>query len=223
MKRVPKSPAYLWYPKDIFDSERVDNLSAAEECWYRRALDRSWGDEGITADPVRAAKRIGKNCTTKAAEMILKTFFIPKKKDPTRMVNERQEKERKKYEDNFRKKSNAGKASGAKRRQLKELGVEHRSDSVQTKDELPISISNPLPNSDLKRLIDGAVAANLDKDSRLVEIAVIQTLLNRNGSSGAIRSVKYFLPEIERVCAGGDVSASMADAVLQKRREEIGL
>lgn len=153
---MPKSPAYLWYPKDIFDSERVDNLSAAEECWYRRALDRAWGDEGIVADPAKAAKRIGKKCTTKAAAMILKTFFVPKKKDPSKMVNLRQEKERKKYEDNFRKKSEAGKRSGQKRRQKKDLTPEQRSNGVQGVFEQPIPI--PIPSSKEERKEDAATA-----------------------------------------------------------------
>lgn len=115
MPKMTNSPAYLWYPRDVFDSERVEDLSPAEECWYRRALDRSWGDEGISADPVKAAKRIGKKCTVKAAEMILKVFFVPKKNDPTKMVNPRQEKERKKLFEKSKQRSAAGKKGMAKR------------------------------------------------------------------------------------------------------------
>lgn len=112
---MTNSPAYLWYPRDVFDSERVEDLSPAEECWYRRALDRSWGDEGISSDPVKAAKRIGKKCTVKAAEMILKVFFVPKRNDATKMVNPRQEKERKKLFEKSKQKSAAGKKGMAKR------------------------------------------------------------------------------------------------------------
>lgn len=146
-KRVPKSPAYLWYPDNVLASSRVDDLSPADECWYRRALDRSWMDEGVPADPVKFAKRISKighKCPTKTAAMILNEFFVPKKKDPTKMVNERQEKERKKYEENFRKKSNAGKVSGRKRREKKELSAEQRSNGVRTVNEHLIPILNPI-------------------------------------------------------------------------------
>lgn len=93
------SPAYLWYPKDVLSSGRVESLSAEEECWYRRALDRSWLDEGIPSDPALCSRYIGKGCTPEAAVTILDIFFEPKKKDTSKMVNARQEKERKAYRD----------------------------------------------------------------------------------------------------------------------------
>lgn len=149
MIRVPKSPAYLWYPKDALASGRIDDLTATEECWYRRALDRAWDDEGIAADPARAAKRIGKKCTAKAAAKLLAEFFIPKRKDATKMVNPRQEIERKKYEISFRKKSDAGKESGRKRREKKDLDSEHRSNTVRTMNEQ--SNPNPISNKDIRK------------------------------------------------------------------------
>lgn len=124
MKRVPKSPAYLWYPKDALSSGRIAELTGLEECWYRRALDHSWLDEGIPSDPVKCARRIGKNCTTKAAGMILKMFFVPHRKELSKMVNLRQEEERKKFRAKIRQRSDAGKVSGRKRRERKGLDAE---------------------------------------------------------------------------------------------------
>jgi uncharacterized protein YdaU (DUF1376 family) len=98
-KEQEASPAYLWYPKDVLSSGRVESLTAEEECWYRRALDRSWMDEGIPSDPATCARYIGKGCTPEGATTILDIFFEPKKKDATKMVNARQEKERKAYRD----------------------------------------------------------------------------------------------------------------------------
>lgn len=144
------SPAYLWYPKDALASGRIDDLTATEECWYRRALDRAWDDDGISADPVKAAKRIGKKCTPKAAAKLLAEFFIPKKKDPAKMVNPRQEIERKKYNERWRKKSDAGKESGRKRRQKNDLNPEHRSNGVRTELKSVFEQSNPIPIPNLK-------------------------------------------------------------------------
>lgn len=109
------SPAYLWYPKDALSSGRIDELSASEECWYRRALDRSWLDDGIPADPAKLARQIKKGCTEKAAAMILETFFEPHKKDSAKRVNPRQEKERKKFSESQKQKSLAGKRGMEKR------------------------------------------------------------------------------------------------------------
>lgn len=102
------SPAYLWYPKDALSSGRIDELTAAEECWYRRALDRSWLDVGVPSDPERLARQIKKDCTVEAAKMILDTFFEPHKKDPSRMINPRQEIERTNLQKSRKKKSEGG-------------------------------------------------------------------------------------------------------------------
>lgn len=118
---ITGNSAYLWYPGDILMSERVDDLSATEECWYRRALDRSWLDDGIAVDPAKAAKRIGKKCTPQAAAMILEMFFVVSKKDATKMVNEKQELLRTKFKKTLKERSKAGIESARKRKEKKEL------------------------------------------------------------------------------------------------------
>lgn len=143
---MAKAPAYLWYPKDILNSERVESLSASEECWYRRALDRSWDDEGIMADPVKAAKRIGKKCTVKAASKILKMFFVPKRNHPLKTVNKKQEIIRQKFAEKVRKTVEAGKASGRKRREQKGLRDE------QTLNVRSTDVEHLNPNLNLKDL-----------------------------------------------------------------------
>lgn len=139
------SPAYLWYPKDVFSSGRIDELSAQEECWYRRALDRSWLDGGIPADPEKCAKHIGKKCTAKAAEKILEMFFIPAKKDASKMANPRQEKERALFKKKIKQKSDAGKAGMAKRWKQTASGY----NSVITENNIPIPIS--IPKEELRK------------------------------------------------------------------------
>lgn len=84
--------------------------------------------------------------------------------------------------------------------------------------------------SDLNRLIDcvhACVRENPDKDSRLVEIAVIETMLRRKGSANEhkpIKSMRYFDEEIMRMAEQGSTLGSNAiDALLHRRREQIGV
>lgn len=112
---VEKPPAYLWYPGDMLSSGNVAELSASEECWYRRALDFAWKDGGVPSDPEKFAKRIGKGCTKKAAEMILGTFFVVDPKRPDIALNKKQEKIRKEHTVFRKKKSEAGKKGMEKR------------------------------------------------------------------------------------------------------------
>lgn len=123
---------YLWNPGNMLNSERVGDLSPLEELWYRRALDRAYDDKGISSDPAKAATRIGRECTVEAAEKILKIFFVPKPRDPSKMVNPRQEIARKKAVKSLKKFSDAGKESGRKRRERKKLDTERRLNDERT-------------------------------------------------------------------------------------------
>jgi|GEM_PF-6009845 len=118
-----KSPAYQWYPKDIMTSERVALLSLIEEGAFRRALDSCWLQGSIPADPEKLAVVIGKKCTKKIALAIVH-LFIPHPNDPTRLINERQEVERKKQKDWKEKSAEAGYKSGEARRNQKGTNLE---------------------------------------------------------------------------------------------------
>lgn len=229
MAKTEPSPAYLWYPRAALSSALIAELSAAEECWYRRALDRSWLGDGVPADPAKLAVHIGKRCTPKAAQKILDMFFVPHKKTPTKMVNETQEKVRKKFLESQRQKSQAGRRGMEKRwKHDKERTsgdntvitppiTEHNNQS-----SFSFPFSSSFSSSDLKRLIDWAISAHAKKDSRLVEIAVIQTLLNRNGSDAPINSGQYFADEIKRMCSKANgITADTIDVVLKRRREQM--
>lgn len=120
MTTKPKSPAYQWYPKDILASQRVAEMPADVECWYRRALDFCWLNGSLPNDPKRCAAIIGKGCTEEGAQHVLEMFVISRK-DSTRKIHDRLEIERKKQAANRKEKSKAGKKSAEKRKQLKEL------------------------------------------------------------------------------------------------------
>jgi hypothetical protein len=127
------SMSYLWNPQAVLLSSRVNRLTAAEECWYRRALDFSWIDDGLSADPQEVAERVGKKCTAQSAQKILDLFF--EKDKSGKMRNEVQENARKKLKTKLKKLSEGGKRSGQKRREKKELSAEPSSNLVQSRFE----------------------------------------------------------------------------------------
>lgn len=133
------SPAYLWYPKDALSSGRIAALSPLEELWYRRALDQSWLHDGLPSDPAEFAGWVGRGCTVEAAQKLIEKFFRLKKKDGLKVVQERQEKERKILQQKRQQKSNAGKQGMANRWKQKSKG----GNSVITEYNIPI----PIPTS----------------------------------------------------------------------------
>jgi uncharacterized protein YdaU (DUF1376 family) len=105
---------YPWYVNDVLTSERVGYLSLTEEGAYRRALDYAWKEGSVPADPRLLAKSIGKGCSSKVAEVVLK-MFTPHPKDPSRMINKKLEQTRKTQEAAYKKHSKAGKEGMKKR------------------------------------------------------------------------------------------------------------
>lgn len=89
------------------------------------------------------------------------------------------------------------------------------------------SSSSSSSTSDLKRLIDACVRANPTSDARLVETAVLETIMRRKGSANEdkpIRSPKYFDEEIRTmVTKGSGLSETAINSVLKRRRQQIGM
>ena len=73
---------------------------------------------------------------------------------------------------------------------------------------------------DLKRLIKHACENFPKIDKRIVEIGVLYTMLQRNGSEDPIRSARYFDPEIRKMAKEGPKGNKAIDALLQRRREQ---
>lgn len=163
---MTNSPAYLWYPKDILSSGRVAALTLEEELWYRRALDQSWLAEGLPSDPGEFAGWVGRGCTVESATKLIEKFFVPHKKDDAKVVNLRQEEERTKLKKKSAERSKAGKASGCKRRENKELSDEQMFNKMRTKSNIPIPIPIPIPK-DLKKKNSGAIAPEQNQDNTL--------------------------------------------------------
>lgn len=104
------------------------------EGYYRRALDYAWLNEGVPSDPARLAVIIGKGCTPEAARWVL-TMFEPDKKDASKSRNSRQEFERKKQCENSKKRKEAGRLSGVKRREKRDLTNEQNPNKHPNKNE----------------------------------------------------------------------------------------
>ncbi len=227
--KADRSPAVLWYPNDILSSGRVNALSPLEELWYRRSLDYAWMSGGMPADPAEFAGWIGRGCTAEAAEKIIEKFYRPDRKNPDRVVNDRQEKERRKLREKTAKLKEAGRKSGESRRKQRDLAREQGSNDVRAKSNISSSIS--IPNqissskdsaeqnrSDLDRWLTPCLKAFPETDARAVEIGILYTLIQRQNTE-PIRSAKYFTPEIEKASAAGLTSETL-DALLARRRQQ---
>lgn len=217
MAKATTSPAYLMYPSDMLSSGRVAALKPLEELWYRRALDLGWEHEGMPADAAEFAGWVGRGCTVAAAEKIIAKFYEPKRRDPSKVVNPRQEKERKLFLQKRKQKSEAGK-QGMRNRWKQTTSSDN---SVITEDNIsiPISISN------LKRLIDACGHAHATLDRRVVELGVYYTLLQRQGTSAEnmpINSLRYFDPQIRKAAAEAAAfsGTEALEALVTRRRQQ---
>lgn len=153
---MSQSPALLWYPNDILSSGRVNALSPLEELWYRRALDHCWMSDGMPADPQEFAGWVGRGCTVEAAEKIIARFFHPHKKDPSKVVNNRQEKERKLLQQKRKQKSEAGKRGMASRWKQKS----NVDNSVITEDNISIPISTSISKKEIREELETLSASS---------------------------------------------------------------
>lgn len=106
-----KSPAYQWYPRKVFGSQRVSLMSLAEEGAYRRALDYCWLHGSVPRDPKKLAFLIGKGCTERIAKGIIGMFLIHPD-DETLLIHETIEREREKQKEYNAKQSENGKKGG---------------------------------------------------------------------------------------------------------------
>jgi uncharacterized protein YdaU (DUF1376 family) len=89
------------------------------------------------------------------------------------------------------------------------------------------STSSSTSSSLIDSYAHACAEANPDADPRLVEIAVIETIMRRVGSQNEqrpIKSVKYFQAEIDQMILNGTKLGSKAiDALLWKRRQDAGI
>jgi uncharacterized protein YdaU (DUF1376 family) len=94
----------------------------------------------------------------------------------------------------------------------------------------PLSSSSTSYSTSFKEIdsyVRACIRAHPSEDARLVEIAVLETLLRRKGSLNEhkpIKSARYFDEEIKTMCSkkgGGGLGDRAIDVLLQRRREQV--
>jgi hypothetical protein len=90
-----KDCAQMWFGPDFRGSIKVQAMSWAEQGMYRHLLDLAWENGGIPSDldDVRDILRLTDEEFARAWKR-LGRCFVPHPEDPSRLVNDRQEKER---------------------------------------------------------------------------------------------------------------------------------
>jgi hypothetical protein len=217
-----------WFPyyfERFEGSDRVAVMSLAEEGAYHRAIRLAWKTRSLPGTPESLAAKVQKRCTPKIAAKILQTF-IPDPDDPARVIHPVVEEIRNEQEEKHLNKIRGGKASARARKRTKQktsntTSTEDSSASAQASQnqtKTQIQIQN---QEDLKRLIETCARENSNVDKRLVEIGVLYTMLQRNGSTESIKSPKYFNPEIAKVATDSKGLGTKAiDALLTQRRKQ---
>lgn len=104
-----KDCAQMWFGPDFRGSLKVQAMSWAEQGMYRHLLDLAWENHGIPSDleEVRGILRLSPEEFAPAWKRIGKCF-VPNQSDPSRLLNERQEKERLIREEIREKRSQSG-------------------------------------------------------------------------------------------------------------------
>lgn len=209
-----------WFPyqhERFENSDKVAAMSLTEEGAYHRAIRLAWKFRDLPADPDILAARIQKRCNRKTAEKILKCF-VPSPDKSGKVVHPVVEEIRQEQEKKYLNRVKGGKLAHRKHDKEKTSSI--------TPAELELSSSiTPAHNRDLKnreylkRLIDACARENPMIDRKLVEIGVLYTLLQRNGSDEPISSLKYFGPEIGKAATSG-MKDKAVDAMLERRRQQ---
>lgn len=220
-----------WFPyyfERFEGSDRVAVMSLAEEGAYHRAIRIAWKYGSVPADSALLAAKIGKRCTEKIADSVLRMFEVMPGR-PDRMIHPTVEAIRAEQYAKHLRKRKGGLETAKKRWGFEDDSVEKDSNAIamlQQSDSRAVTDSDldlrsQTSDSDLRRLIE-RVRENFPKaDERLVEIGVLYTLLQRNGDQSPIRSARYFDPEIKKVIKDAKgMGSNTIDVLLTRRREQ---
>jgi uncharacterized protein YdaU (DUF1376 family) len=108
-KANEKSPAFRFYAGDFLADENVMAMSLEERGAYITALCIAWNQGSIPADPERLSRLLKDACERTVRVVI--DCFVPDRRDPSRLINPRLEKERSKQQKQKQFASEAGKKS----------------------------------------------------------------------------------------------------------------
>jgi uncharacterized protein YdaU (DUF1376 family) len=144
-----KSPAFQFYVTDYLGSQRVQLLTLEQEGAYIRLLAFCWQHGSIPSNHKEIATLVGKGCSTTLARVVAR-MFEPCPDDPSKLIHDRLEDERKKQEAWKVKCSEGGKKSAELRKSAPRVVEEYLQD--------PCRIPSPTPSPVSKEREEGAPA-----------------------------------------------------------------
>lgn len=153
MKDLFTAEWFPYYFERFEGSDRVAAMSLAEEGAYHRAIRLAWKYGSVPADSALLAAKIGKRCTEKIAEAVLR-MFEPVKESPGRMMHPTVEGIRREQQEKASKFRKGGLATAQKRWGFEPVTVEKDSPAIAK-----LKHRNSIAVADRDRDLD------LDKDS----------------------------------------------------------
>lgn len=221
---MPYSPAFQFYPKDYLGDKNTIPMNTVEHGAYCLLWMHCWQEDGLTDDIQELADmaKLSIEDFTPIWERRIKKCFIWDDKKKL-FFHPRLLKEIKKQKSWKKENSERGRKAALSRWHptvSDDASAMHtHADAMQADaSSSSFSFSFPISELNLKRLIERAISENSDKNAHLIEVAVIQTLISRNGSKEKINSMKYFEPEIKKMQSTSD---KLLESIIEKRRQQL--
>jgi len=203
---MAKAPAFQFYPDD-FLRDTLELSVAARGCWIT-LLCKMWCSvtPGRISWPIVGYARTFGSTVEQAEKLIdeLRAFGVCDADTDghgnvtltnRRMFRDGEEREAARIRQSRRRR-------GLKDEDEHDLSRDCHADVTPPSSSSDFIFSLHSSEDDLKRLIDACVRANVGLDARLVEIAVLETLVTwRRGEARPIRSAAYFQDEIVHNCS----------------------
>ena len=225
---MPKSPAFQFYPGDWLRNDVSGCSLEAQGLWLRMMMimhdSQIYGQLILNNEPMSAefiAKKIGIS-PKKYANLLkeLDSAGVINRNEKGVIFSGRMERDEVKRQQNRLRQEKHREDSHVEDNADVTLEVTPLSRTLSRKSNaaLHLPISFPISDLNLKRLIERAILENSDKNEKLVEVSVIQTLISRNGSKAKINSMKYFEPEIKKMEGTPETAL---EAIIEHRRKQL--
>jgi len=195
-----KSPAFQFYVTDYLGSQRVQLLTLEQEGAYIRLLSYCWQHGSIPSNHKEIATLVGKGCSTTLARVVAR-MFEPCPDDPSKLIHDRLEDERKKQEAWKAKCSEGGKKSAELRKSAPRVVEEYLQDPCR------IPFPSPSPKEERKSVPSLAVFE--------FARAELNKMFQRNGRAWS-NEEEFMLAEI---CKSPDVKNEVS--ILVNLREKM--
>ena len=198
-----KSPAFQWYPKDILASARVQMMSLAEECAYRRLIDFCWIHGSIPADPNKAARLVGKGCSVEVAKVALEMFTV-NADDESQLIHDRLEEERVKQAQNSEKRRQASEVRWSKQGK----SANERGKQVNTKPDANAMQTQTKPDTNLSPQSEISSTKTVKNDKLEVEATISDSITTELEANGIRLESKRNANAMQMQCTSSSTSSA---------------